>query len=111
MMKSALLRGSAALIALIALPACRFYDEHSLLVVNNTANSIIVDVEVDDSHGHDDDVFVIPAGGLIKEEYHAIYDMDVIIIRQVDNFVLFAGGFDYDDFEDDHDTVEIIIGP
>lgn len=111
MMKSALVRTAALLLAMLVLPACRYNDEHALVVFNNSVDTVVVDVEVEDSWGHEDDVFLVPPGAVRKVEYEAVHDMDVVIFRQVDGFILFAAGFDYEDFEDDHDTIEIFIGP
>ena len=105
------MRGAVALLAALALPACRFNDDHELYVANQGLVPIVVDVHADGYYGHDDDVFVVPPGGAIKEDYGVVDEMDVLIFRQSDYLLLFAANFDYDDFEDDHDTIEIYVTP
>src|SRR5262245_38812709 len=103
-----MLRALALAVAALALPAC--HDEDELIVVNDGAEPVLIEIawdEGDDYYGYDDHHrFVeLPAGGIYKDDFGTVYDMDVLIYRKSDGLILFAADFDAEDFDDDHGDI------
>jgi hypothetical protein len=95
----------------IALAGCAG-DDSEILVLNQGSQDVIVDVEIDAGwRSGDDDLAVVPAGGIYKEDFPSADEVDVFITRRSDGMILYAASFDRKDFEDEHGTIEIIVAP
>jgi hypothetical protein len=88
--------------------------DRELLVVNNTASAIIVDVDVKAGSWYDNDdedhEVVYPAG-VFSEKYPGAAEVEVRVIRASDGALLFSADYDADDFEDEDGEIVITVNP
>jgi hypothetical protein len=88
--------------------------DRELVVVNNTASAIIVDVDVEGGTWYDDDDEdreIIYPGGIFSEKYPGASEVEVRVIRLSDGALLFASDYDADDFEDEDGEIVITVNP
>jgi hypothetical protein len=98
-------------------PACTWDDagDRKIVVINNTASSIVVDVDAKyDRWTWDrrrDDLEVVPAGGVYSEKFPGADEVRVRITRTTDGLLLFHAKYDVDDFADEDGKIVISINP
>jgi hypothetical protein len=89
--------------------------DRELVVVNNTASAIIVDVDVKSGSWYDgdedEDHEVVYPGGIFSEDYPGAGEVEIRVIRVSDGALLFAAEYDADDFEDEDGEIVITVNP
>ncbi len=96
---------------LLALVAGCGDEDNDLVVTNVGGESVLVLVDFEGDWDDDEDQFVVPAGAILVRPYDTVHDLDVVIFRQSDRFLLFADSYDQEDFDDEHGDIEIVVAP